>query len=74
MTEVVIGGMIVALFSGLLGSLLGSKNKVTLDDMERHKKDPNPHTNCPVHTTEIGFIKNSLSSIEGKVDRLLEEK
>lgn len=74
MTEAISIGIIVALFAGLLGALLGSKNKATLQDLEMHKKDLNPHTACPVHATEISFIRSTLSSIESKVDKLLEQK
>ena len=71
--EVITGGVIVAIFSGMLAYLLGTKDKATIQDLEEHKKDPNPHVACPVHTTEIIHIKTSLSNIEGKVDKIIEK-
>lgn len=70
--ETITVGAILAIFTGMLGALLGSKNKVTTDEFEKHKDDSSPHKACPVHAEKFNTIENKLTSIEGKIDKLME--
>ncbi len=72
MTEGIIIGVTVALFTGMLGIILGSKKKVSEEDFGRHKSDPFPHQNCAVHKSKIDDIKSQLTHMDGKLDKLLE--
>lgn len=70
--ELVVGGM-VALFSAGAGALVTSRNKVTYEDFENHKKDSKPHDNCSVHELSILTNKDRLTRIETKIDKMDEK-
>jgi hypothetical protein len=69
--EELIIGLLIALFTGLLGATIASKNKATIEDLNRHKDALVPHNACPVHTTKLEAIERTLASIENKLDRLI---
>jgi hypothetical protein len=70
--DILLGGLVLAIFTGMLGLLLGGKDKVTTDDFEKHKTSPSPHNQCPVHETKLDTMKSHLDKMDEKLDRLLE--
>ena len=73
MIESIVGGLILALFAGLLGYIIGGKQKVTTEEFERHREASIPHPNlpCMVHTEKLNSIERQLSCINEKLDSLL---
>lgn len=61
----------MAIFTGLIGLLLGGRKKVTVDEFEKHRTSDNPHTQCPVHTTQLSEIKKILDRIDSRVYKLI---
>jgi hypothetical protein len=72
MLDAVIGGVLVAMFTGVLGMLIGSKGKITKQDFESHKDSPNPHIACPVHKQQLTDIEKKIDRLDAKIDRLLD--
>jgi hypothetical protein len=81
--ETILGSLTVAGVSGALAYVMGSHRKVNEKDCEERKtvidkriddhiKDPVPHRDCPVHTTQIFEMNKKLDKIDAKLDTLLE--
>lgn len=72
MTNVILGGIILAMFSGMLGLLLGNRKKVTIEEFMAHRDADNPHRACPVHEAQLERIEKKLDKVDEKIDRLIE--
>jgi len=70
--ESIIGGIALAIFTGILGLLLGGKKKVTEDRFLDHVNSSFPHMACPIHETQLKAIEKKLDRIDTKIDNLLE--
>jgi|WetSurMetagenome_2_1015567.scaffolds.fasta_scaffold207411_2 hypothetical protein len=72
--EYLVGGLILALFTGLIGSIVGGKNKLTVEEFVKHKESQSPHIDCPVHEARLEDIRISLSKMDDKLDKLIERR
>jgi len=72
--EVIVGGIILSIFSGMLGIIIGNKKKITSTEFDSHLKDENPHLSCAIHTYELGSVNRKLDKIESKIDELIERR
>ena len=70
--EVLIGGILLAIFTGMAGLLIGGKRKVTTEEFEIHRQSPNPHVACPVHKKQLDEVEKKIDKLDVKVDLLLE--
>lgn len=74
LAETVVGGIVIASISSMMTSLLTGKNKVSREELEKHKEEKAPHKACPVHETQLNTIDKKIDRIEGKVDELVARK
>jgi len=65
-TEIILGGVIVATFTGLLGYVVGGKKKIT----DTACKERQQSCSSLVHV-ELTHIKDNQKKTEGKVDEIL---
>ena len=72
LTETLIGGILLAIFTGVLGMLVGNRKKVTTDEFERHRTSDSPHIACPVHKRQLDEVEKKIDKLDVKVDLLLE--
>jgi hypothetical protein len=67
----VVGGILLAIFTGLLGLLIGGKKKVSEDTFNDHIKSAAPHIACPVHTEQLSNMARVLDRIDKRIYRLM---
>jgi hypothetical protein len=70
--ETALIGALLAMFTGILGLLLGSRRKITTEEFEIHRASENPHIACPVHKKQLDTVERKVDIIDDKLDRLLE--
>jgi len=74
MVESILIGLVISVFTCLVTLVSVGKGKVSVEDLNLHKKDPSPHVACPVHTTQLKNIEEVLSRIDRRVYQLIGSK
>lgn len=72
--ETTIGGLLLAIFTGMLGLLIGGKKRVTEEEFKAHIASEAPHRECPVHTSQLSDIKKVLDRVDKRIYTLVSKE
>lgn len=70
MIDTIFGGIAVSSFATLLGYIIGSKGKMSVEDFDKHCKERQESCNAKV-CIELGHLRNDLKEMKLDIKEIL---